>query len=329
MKLITFTKITVSLITLGLLGACAAPTFKMPVAEPKLSSIKYEAATEQSKNITITDSRDATSSFSEGLLKFNIQYKENDINEIEFLSAALKKELMSRGIPVDFSKDGEQSAQLDVNTFKIFNHRVNAFSPLVTFTQFSGDFTVNGETKRLVSFVKRGKVPIWTITEDAIKENTFNQPISLVIQDIATRINQNLNNLKLSDDAIEALSLEITNGNFEDPTHYMKVYQLGFGNNTNAIPHLLKFTSSTDEYVRLAAISSLGLLHAESEVDTLINIFKTNKLWQDRGMALKALADINTSESAKIVEDEWQRVSQPDATDKESVWNKAILSLYR
>jgi hypothetical protein len=46
-------------------------------------------------------------------------------------------------------------------------------------------------------------------------------------------------------------------------------------------------------------------------------------------MALKALADLDTVESKKIVDAEWQRISSMSELDKEAKWNKSILSLYR
>ncbi len=324
-----FGKVVSVLVCVGFLASCVAPTFNMPVKKPAASSLKYDVASDQSNQISMVDSRPAESSFSEGVLNFDIKVGGEKINEVEFLSAAIIEELKSRGSLVSLAPESQGDVTLDVSTLKIVNHRVNAYSPLVTFTQFSGDFVVDGKVKRIVSFIKRGKVPIWVINEKGIVDNVFNQPLSLLAQDVATRITQNLDNNKISDATVDALVAEASNNANKDPLRYMKVYQLGFGNNESAIPHLVKLIDNPHEYVRLAAISSLGLLKAESEVERLTQVFNSAKLWQDRGMALKALADLDTAESKKVVDAEWERIASLKALNKSAKWNKEILSLYR
>jgi hypothetical protein len=324
-----FGKLTLTVLCLSLLAACASPSFNMPVKKPVATGLKYDMIERVPYNFSVTDSRPPEATFSEGRFDFNIQVNGEDINEVDFFTSSIMEELKNRGLSVSQLHSPQTNNNLDILTLKIVNHRQNGFSPLVTFTQFSGDFSSNGQTKRIVSFIKRGKVPIWIITEEGIVENTFNQPISLLVQDIATRITQGLGGWSISDSAVEALVAEINNRSSDDPLLYMKVYQLGYGNNVSAIPHLVELIDDSDEYVRLAAISSLGLLGAKSEVGRLAHKFKNAKIWQDRGMALKALADLDTVESKKIVDAEWQRISSMSELDKEAKWNKSILSLYR
>lgn len=324
-----FGRTALVLVCVGFLASCVAPTFNMPVKKPAVSSIKYDTVSNQPNQVSMIDSRPAESLFSEGVLNFDIKVEGEKVNEVEFFSAAIIDELKSRGSLVSLAPESQGDSKLEILTLKIVNHRVNAYSPLVTFTQFSGDFLVDGKVSRIVSFIKRGKVPIWAINEKGIVENVFNQPLSLLAQDVATRITQNLSSNKISDAAVEALAIEASDNANKDPLRYMKVYQLGFGNNASAIPHLVKLVDNSHEYVRLAAISSLGLLHATSEVERLTQIFKSAKLWQDRGMALKALADLDTPESKKVVDAEWDRIASLKRLTKSAKWNKEILSLYR
>jgi hypothetical protein len=313
----------------SMLASCAAPTFNMEIAKPEVSDLKYEKKSSVPYIFAVRDNRAKESKFSEGTLQFNILIDGKKINEVEELKAALAEELASRGSDIKFSSDAHEDLKLDVVNFKIFNHRSNAFSPLITLTQFAGDLWVNGEKQRIVSFVKRAKVPLWYITEDRIVENTYNQPVSLIIQDIATRITQRLDNNKMSDQAIKVLVEEINNKKTDDTSRYFKVYQLGFSNNKLAIPYIINYLDHKDDYVRLAAISSLGLLDAESEVTRLNKIFTSAQIWQDRAMSLKALADIDTPEAKIILDAEWERVSKIAKPNKEEKWNKNILSLYR
>jgi hypothetical protein len=325
----TIIKIILASLAATMLASCAAPTFNMEIARPEVSDLKYEKKSSQPHSISVLDKRAKESKFSEGTLQFNILIDGKNINEVQALKAALAEELVSRGSDITFTSDAQENVKLDVVNFKIINHRTNGFTPLITLTQFAGDLWVNGEKQRIVSFVKRAKVPIWYITEDGIVENTYNQPVSLVVQDLATRITQRLDNNKTSDQAIKALVEEINNNKTDDTTRYFKVYQLGFSNNKSAIPYIINYLDHKDDYVRLAAISSLGLLDAESEVTRLNKIFTSAKIWQDRAMSLKALADINTSEAKAIVDAEWERVSKIAKPNKEAKWNKGILSLYR
>ncbi len=316
-------------LTASMLASCAAPTFDMEIAKPEASNLKYEKKSSESHSFSVQDKRAKESKFSEGTLQFNILIDGKSINEVEELKTALTGELGSRGTDINFTSSVQDNLKLDVINFKMINHRSNGFSPLITLTQFAGDLWVNGEKQRIVSFVKRAKVPIWYITEEGIVENTYNQPVSLVVQDLATRITQRLDNNKASDQAINALVEEINNPKTDDTTRYFKVYQLGFSNNKSAIPYIINYLDHKDDYVRLAAISSLGLLGAESEVTRLNEIFSNAKIWQDRAMSLKALADIDTPEAKKIVDAEWERISKIAKPKKEEKWNKNILSLYR
>lgn len=320
---------TILLLGLALALSACVPTFNMPVTAPVHSGVSYENIDSSESSIAVTDSRPPEYLFSEGTLNFNIQVNDQDINEITFLTAALEDELIGRGYKVDVKADTEGAASLSVLNFKISNHRSNAYSPLVTFTQFSGDFEINGQITRVASFIKRGKVPVWAITEKGIVENTFNQPISLLVQDLATRIAQLMGGGTISDASVESLVSEINAAEENDKLIYLKVYELGFSNNMSAIPYLASFSEHEDEYIRLAAISGLGLLKAESEVERLITIFNSGKLWQDRGMALKSLADIATTQAQQVVDAEWIRVESLSDPDKEARWNKSILSLYR
>jgi len=313
----------------SMLASCAAPTFDMEIAKPEVSGLKYEKKSSKSHSFSVLDKRIKESKFSEGTLQFNILIDGKNINEVQELKTALAEELVSRGSDIKFTSDAQENYKLDVVNFKIINHRSNGFSPLITLTQFAGDLWVNGEKQRIVSFVKRAKVPIWYITEEGIVENTYNQPVSIVVQDLATRITQRLDNNKSSDQAVKALVEEINNHKTDDTTRYFKVYQLGFSNNKSAIPYIISYLDHEDDYVRLAAISSLGLLDAESAVTRLNKIFTSAQIWQDRAMSLKALADIDTPEAKTIVDVEWERVSKIAKPNKEEKWNKNILSLYR
>jgi HEAT repeat protein len=101
---------------------------------------------------------------------------------------------------------------------------------------------------------------------------------------------------------------------------------LGFGNNPAAIPHLIGFTEDVREYVRQAAISSLGILQATDQLDHLIAISKGNGNWADRAMALKALGDLGTPESLAYLGE--IRDGFKGQTTNNAVWSTSIINLY-
>ena len=65
---------------------------------------------------------------------------------------------------------------------------------------------------------------------------------------------------------------------------YLDVYALGFTNNPTAIGPMAVLARDPDEYVRLAAISSLGTLGAVDQLELLTSIYRDGTLWQDDEM---------------------------------------------
>ncbi len=110
------------------------------------------------------------------------------------------------------------------------------------------------------------------------------------------------------------------------PLAYFDVYELGFSNNPTAVGALKGFLSHKSDYVRIAAISSLGVLEANDYIEQLKSIYHTGKLWQDRGMALKTIDDLGAEESVTFLSVEkkrWENLSSNEAN-----WNKVTIDLY-
>jgi len=106
----------------------------------------------------------------------------------------------------------------------IKNHRSSGYSPFVTFTLLSADVETPNGKERIAVYIRRAKVPVWSFAE--VIDPTFNQPLSLMVKEFSAKISALLFNHKISDSKVEELIAK----------------------------------TSKDEYVRQAAISSLGIL---------------------------------------------------------------------
>ncbi|MBI5276834.1 MAG: hypothetical protein HY854_10275 [Burkholderiales bacterium] len=97
--------------------------------------------------------------------------------------------------------------------------------------------------------------------------------------------------------------------------------------NPRAIPELVKLSTHANEYVRLAALSSLGILKATDQFDFLARAYEnTGLMWQDRAMALKAIGDFGTPQSREYLLK--QRAQLESRKDKDATWTKEIIALY-
>jgi hypothetical protein len=194
----------------------------------------------------------------------------------------------------------------------------------VTFTFLSADVETSAGTKRVGVFVKAGKVPVWSF--DEVIEQTFNQPLSIAVKELASKIAVQLYGYRASDSTVNQLASKLTQQ--KTPSSYLDVYALGFTNNPKAIDAVAKLLDDSDEYIRLAAISSLGTLRATSQFGRLKSIYQNNGgLWQDRAMALKSIGDLGTAEAKAFLADEQKRWTDAP-TNNESSWTLQIIRLY-
>jgi hypothetical protein len=307
------------LATIALIQGCAPSAYL--VKEPTPSTIAYKSSeVTSSQSLVLKDNRaDNDKVFSSGILKAELKVNGKAIDPIEYLKSNTELEFLSRGIPVNL--DSEGSLGLDVHTLKMINHRVSGFSPFVTFTLLKADINI-GETKQPIGiFIRRAKVPVWSF--DEIIEPTLNEPLSLLVKELAAKINAAVYKKSISDSDVKALVMKI-NASEKDKSSYLDVYQLGFGNNPSAIPFLKELTNSTDEYKRQAAISSLGILKATEELDLLKSLYATGKSWGDKAMSLKAIGDLGTEEGREFLKQEQQIF----ADDSKKEWVNDLVNLY-
>jgi hypothetical protein len=301
-----------------------APSFYM-VKNPTPSALQYVVAAPQATDqlVFIDERKGNDKTFSTGILPATLKVSSTAIDPPKFLAKGVEDELRSRGLTVTTATVGDALPKVHLQTFRVQNHRSSGFSPFFTFTYIGADLETASGTKRITAYVRRGKVPVWSF--DEVIEPTFNQPLSIAIKEFSSKLAKVMYGYQADDDAVKRLQDKIA-GPRTDLT-YLDVYALGFTNNPLAVGTLVTLTGDTDEYVRQAAISSLGTIGATEQFALLKGIYeKTGASRQDRDMAIKAIADLGTKESSELVAAELKRVS--GLTDTDSLWTARVLALY-
>ncbi len=308
----------------AVLSACAPSSYLIKKPTPLALAGATQSAPDA--KLTVIDQRKgAERDFSTGILMSGLRTDAGPVQPVGFLAEHLQAELKARGLATEVTATGNAQPALYLQTFRVVNHRSNGFAPFITFTFLSADLDTPSGKKRLTAFVKRGKVPVWSF--DEVIEPTFNQPISLAIKELAAKLSAQAYGWRASDAQVDALLAKLKSPNLSGDA-YLDVYALGFSNHPRAVERMVQLSSHADEYVRMAAISSLGILGASSQFATLKSIYeKRDVSWTDRAMAIKALGDLGTPESQAFLAQELTRWESAK-TDKESLWTAQVIRLF-
>ena len=305
--------------TVMLVTACAPGSYA--VRNPAPSGIAFSQAQPESQLVFVDSRSGSDRVFFSGTLPVTLTLDGSPVDPAGYLSKNLQAELSSRGVPTQVTQSGETFPRLDLKTFRMQNHRTNAYTPFVSFTFVSGELETATGKQRLGVFVKRGKVPVWSF--DEIIEPTLNEPLSLAVKELSTKIAGRLYGARSNDAEVDRLVAKL--GKRSDAS-YLDVYALGFTNNARAVPTLVALAKDDDEYVRIAAISSLGTLGANDQLELLKSIASSGNLWQDRAMALKAIGDLGSPEAQAYLNE--QRTALQAKGDKEATWSMQVINLY-
>lgn len=320
-----YLKHTAKLLMLGvavtLFQACS---IKIPVDSPKVSETAYPAATPQ-KEVDVQFesalSKDHEVAAGERTGVFKLEHDGKKIDADDFIKSGLKNELAARTIPLRFTTPAED--KLTLEHFEIITHRVSGFSPLVTVSTLKVTMKVDGKEKEFVSMIKRAKTPVWSMNE--VFDPCYNEATTLLIKEIVAKINKAYFGRLFNDQYIETLEQKISAKTNARGT-YMDVYELGFSNNKKSLPFLKTLTSNPDEYIRLAAISSIGILGDETELPFLVSLNQNATSWQDKAMALKAIGDLNTQKSRDYLKE--RKTHWDGQAGTEALWSLKIINLY-
>jgi len=296
MKLRSLGLILLMVMSVILLSGCG---LNYKISDPIVSEIKYDNSGNKQVLIRIEDAR-TNKEFhlrTANLKRVNIKL-ENVENPIKWLSQSLNNEFAARGIPVGIvDKESPTKADLvlTVKKYEIVSRRVSGFSPWITTHSFLGELQAEDKTCEIPAFFYGGKVPVWSM--DEILSPCFNNPMSVVVKEIASKINRCTLGYSLSNRKVEQLAItakQRVGAGTKDS--YLSVLELGGSNNPSAMKALIDLSDNSDYLIKGVALSSIGTLGAENEFD-----FLKQKYAQSTGlgkfMALKSIGDIGSDEA--------------------------------
>ena len=271
-------------------------TKRFDIRPPVPSSVRYENSPSDPHALEVSDGRtDKGLKLSFGTLGARLDGFEED--PMGFLKQHIVKELTTRGINIEEAEASASDLNFNVTTLTIRNHRASGFSPYYTFSKLSGDLEYGGKSHRITGYFKNGKVPVWAFRE--VEEPTYNIPISLLVKEAASKINRIAFGVQASSAEVKRIVASIE----ADTTNlvYMRVFELGYTGNLEAIPHLREIAKNHKlKLARAAAISSIGILDATDQFEFLTEIYDaTTKI--ERAMALKSIGDLNLPEGEAFI----------------------------
>ncbi len=230
------------LILLGLVLVSTVGCTKTFVIRPVQPSQNVYAATTQteSKTVAISDARSGSAKpLSTGTL--NVVFTGMD-DEIAYLGENLARVLNAAGIKVTYAQAGSADTTLKVLTYRMRNLRTSGFSPYHTFTTFSADLITADSPRRITAYFKNSKVPVWAFRE--VERPCYQIPLEVIVKEIAAKLNARVFGRVAPTEAVHRLATSITQGPADAASEeYLKVLELGYTNNPEAIAPLVRLTT--------------------------------------------------------------------------------------
>jgi hypothetical protein len=305
------------------------------VRDPVLSSIDYTSKDIQPLTLSILDRRTGDDAvflvkyFGPGGSSSNaLTLKlENMEDPVGYFSQQLEKELNAREIPIKcvVGETNDAGLTLLVNRYQIINIRATGFSPYEACHIFDGTLLLNGQKKSIKAYFYNGETPAWSMKE--VEEPCFTIPVSIMVKEVASKINTAAFNLRTSDEKVDELTKIIDSQTvteeidpYERP--FWQVLELGYTNNPIAMAPLKKYAQDDDEFFSACALSAIGTLGAEGQIDFLVRRYEAGA-YNNKYMAAKAIGDIGTEKAIQILQD----LKQGDAYEYEGGL-KHCLDLY-
>jgi len=289
-------RLLVCMITFLAITGCS---LKYAVDDPPPPVFAYQNVDKKPIVMKVVDQRDSVKYMVgiSGLQRVDLAL-DNVEDPLAWLSKGLVKEFNARGVPLQLAaKDSATPADLTltVRKYQLINHRASGFSAWESYNVLLGQVTMGSKSCTIPSFFFNSKVPVWSM--DEIRKPCVSDPMSVLVKDVASKINQCVFNYGASDADVQRLATAVAAAVTADSkTSCFPLTDLGSTNNPAALPTLKKFAGHDDSFVHNCAVSAIGTLGAQDQFEFLegrYNHFADN----DRVMPLKAIGDIGSSRS--------------------------------
>jgi hypothetical protein len=275
------------------------------IKDPVVSNIKYDKGDQKAVVVQVVDQRSSTVFHDKlaGLSRANIELG-NIEDPIAWLTQALEKEFTARNIPVQVtSKKAQNPADiiLTVKKFQVVSRRVSGFSPWESYHSFRGEVTAGQKTKDIRAYFFNGKVPVWSMNE--IEEPCFNMPLSLIVKEIASKINNVAIGYSAGEEAIKkSIDQATEKATKKDDYACFPIFELGGSNNPVALNALYTLGDNDDRFIRACALSAIGTLGVPDQFGYLQKKYKQHDEI-DKYMALKSIGDAGTPQAMDFVKE--------------------------
>ncbi len=285
---------------LVLLAGCSVA---IPITRPTPSEASFSDPSAEKATLRVVDGREGEETkfhvLLAGLSKAKVTLKGID-SPIAFLAENLGKEFAARGYPVTVTTDHGVAADLEllVTRYRIVSRRVNGYTPWEAMHEFRGVLSSGPRQQTIRAYFFNGKVPVWSMKD--IVEPCFDVPQSLVVKEIASKINHARLGFQSSDEVVAALVKRAEPKRDENDGPFWELTELGGTNNPKAMASLKRYAAHKDEFVRACALSAIGMLGPEREAEFLKERYAALKS-MDKYMALKAIGDIGDEASLQFV----------------------------
>jgi hypothetical protein len=303
MKLV-FLKVWSLIIAFGLLAGCSSMVnYKFTINEPVASNIKYDIGPKKPVVLKIVDQR-TNKVFHQKLSSLTQAQVDlaNADDPIGWLSQALEKEFAARDIPLkiaDKNTTTPPDLTLIIKKYQITSRLVAWLTPWESYHTFMGDLVVGAQTYSIRSYFYNGKVYGGALKE--IEDACFNVPLSIMVKDIASKINRTALQYSASDGRLAEFQTRAEKKiKAQDEDAYRPVLELGNSNNLAATKALVTFAGTEDGFTRACALSSLGTLGALDQFEFLKKKYAENDEIS-KFMALKAIGDLGTPEAVDFI----------------------------
>ncbi len=287
-------------LTYGISGC----SLKYTIEEPVPSRVTYQNVEKKPLVMKIVDER-IDKKFSPGItgLKSVDIIFENVEDPVGWLAKGLEKEFSARGVPmqaVTSDVAGQPALTLTVKRYQVVNHRASGFSAWEAYHLFLGQVTMGEKSCTIPAYFFNSKIPVWSM--DEIGKPCLSTPMSVMVKEIAAKINRCVFNYSASDAEVEkmtAAALAEVKG--ESDTACFPSIELGITNNPAALSALQKIAENENSLVHNCAVSAIGLLGVPGQFDYLADKFRkfTNN---DKAMPLKAIGDYGNSKSMEFLD---------------------------
>lgn len=289
----------------GLMAGCSSmtPKYTFTINEPLVSNIKYDVGQKKPVVLKIVDQRTNKTFHTEMASLSAAQVTlVNATDPIAWFSQALEKEFAARDIPVkvvDKNSSITADVVLTIKRYQITSRLVAWLTPWESYHSFLGELASGGKTYGIRSYFFNGKVYGGGLKE--IEDAVYNIPMSILVKDVASKINRYALQYSASDSKISEIQLRAQKKiKSQDDDAYRLMLELGNSNNPNAVKSLIAFSAIEDRFARACALSGIGTLGAQDQIGFLKKKY-TELNGIDKVMALKAIGDIDTSEAIDYI----------------------------